>query len=349
MPDSSILSPVASRSARPLKRSASAASLPTPPRTNRRQKNRKLRTLKVIDEEERDEDGATSLDEEEESQGAKYKRRKISGVIEENEADEDAFWMAGSPTSKKGKTKESNVDESDSDSDTTTSFLSRRGQKSSTVGSAPVSPPPSHRRVPAAKIASVAPALKLKLLPVVEESPSPSGTSPPATPKSSKMPASRDTPNNPFLASPLDLDNAASGSKSPGSSLGPLKEKATMTYVFRGVKKTYANPYYDHENNKTRSPEPTSLLPPEHEDYTPDLRGAPRALWPRKKKGVPLPVPDSPTNRARRRKAPVRPTATLIDSDDELDDKGDDEEDVSLRPVRLFGPGGRHPGVTSRS
>lgn len=360
MPDSAISSPGASRSTRSLKRSASAASLPTPPRTNRRRKNRKLRSLKAVEEEA----GGEASSDEEQRQERQHKRRRISNVPEENEEDEEAFWTAGSPTShkfQKGKVKEADEVETESDSDTATSFLSRRVQRSSTVGSAPVSPPPSHRRIPAAKIASIAPALQL--LPVVEEDPSPSGTSPPVTPKSSKTLALRDSPHNPFLASPLDLDDAASTSKSSKLSTGPLQEKPTVTFLLlvifplilkrclficfiysRGIKKEYPNPYYDHAKDKPRSPEPNSLLPPEHKDYTPDLRGTPRALWPRKKKAAPPSAPESPSNRASRRKASVRSVATLTESDDELDSKGDDEEEVSLRPVKLFGPGGRHPG-----
>ncbi|KAJ4474490.1 hypothetical protein J3R30DRAFT_3509508 [Lentinula aciculospora] len=340
-------SPVTSRSTRPLKRSASAASLPTPPRTNRRQKNRKLRSLKAVTEEERGVDAVTSSDEEGRTETT-HKRRRISSIREPHEDDEETFWMAGPSTSQKGKAKESSAVESDSDSDTTTSFLSRRGQQSSTVGSAPVSPPPSHRRIPAAKIASVAPALKL--LPVVEENPSSSCTSPPETPKSSKMSPSRDSPNNPFLASPLDLDTAASACFVSIDLPTFLDVRFAHTSLFfsRGVKKTYPNPYYDHENDRPRSPEPNSLLPPEHEDYTPDLRGAPRALWPRKKKAA-SPAAESPSNRSRRRKAPLRSAPFLSQSDDELDDKTDDGEEVSLRPVRLFGPGGRHPGDIARS
>jgi len=325
---------------RPLKRSASAALLPTPPRTNRRRKNGKLRSLMAANEDQR---GTTSSDEEEEETGeGKYKKRRISSAPEENDDDEEAFWMAGASSSQKDKDKDSSTVDTDSDSETTTSFLSRRVQKSSTMGSAPVSPPPSHRRLPGAKIVSTP---VLKLLPVVEENPSPSGTSPPETPKSSKTSALKDSPNNPFLASPLDLDDADVSPRTPNDT---VKERPTITYVFRGVKKTYPNPYYDHENDRPRSPDPNSLLSPEHEDYTPDLRGAPRALWPRKKGPAPLSTPESPTrvSRARRRKAAVQ----LLDSDDELDGKGDDnEEEVSLRPVKLFGPGGRCPGVAARS
>lgn len=217
---------------RPLKRSASAASLPTPPRTNRRRKNGKLRSLKaaaVEEEEEQEAGGAASSDEEGEGavQG-KYKKRRISSIPEGKE-DEDAFWMAGASSSNKGKSKELEVDtDSDSDSETTTSFLSRRVQRSSTMGSAPVSPPPSHRRLPGAKIATTP---VLKLLPVVAEEPSPSGTSPPETPKSSKTRAMRDSPSNPFLASPLDLDDTISSSASPRTPKESLKERPTITYV----------------------------------------------------------------------------------------------------------------------
>jgi hypothetical protein len=340
-------SPVASRSSRPLKRSASMASLPTPPRTNRRRKNGKLRSLHAAEEEERD--AIHSSDEEEEKEPTQYKKRRISSAQEDDE--EAAFWMVDSDKGQANENEHSTQVDSDSDSDTTTSFLSRRGHKSSTVGSAPVSPPPSRRRLPGAKVASIAPATALKLLPVAEESPglSPSGTSPPETPKSSKMRALIDSPENPFLASPLDLDKSASTSASvSGSPKGIPQEKPTVTYVFRGVKKTYPNPYYDHEKNRTRSPDPNSLLPPEHQDFSPDLRGAPRALWPRQAKKVssPTSTPESPSNRAKRRKGVTQ--TLLADSDDELDGKGDEEDNISLRPVRLFGPGGLRPRVTSR-
>ncbi|KIK63981.1 hypothetical protein GYMLUDRAFT_71444 [Collybiopsis luxurians FD-317 M1] len=346
MPESS---PVAAHSARPLKRSASMASLPTPPRTSRRTKNRKLRSLKAATaEEEREADGSASSDDEQEESGEpKYKKRRISSAQEETQDNEAAFWLAGSLSSGKETVEEpTTVDavDSDSDSETTTSFLSRRAQKSSTVGSAPVSPPPSHRRPAGAKIAPT-----LNLLPAVEENPSPAGTSPPETPKSSKMRAFRDSPDNPFLASPLDLDAAASTSLS-SKELPKLEEKPTMTYVFRGVKKTYPNPYYDHEKDRPRSPDPNSRLSPEHPDFSPDLRGAPRALWPRKKKVSPsLAPPDSPSNRAHRRKA-ARPVPSLASSEDELDSKEDDEQEkISLRPVRLFDQSGHGRRLTSRS
>lgn len=218
---------------RPPKRSASTASLPTPPRTNRRRKNGKLRSLKAaaVQEEEEEEEGGGAASSDEEGEGAgqgKYKKRRISSIAEEKE-DEDAFWMAGASASNKGKSKESEVDtDSDSDSETTTSFLSRRVQRSSTMGSAPVSPPPSHRRLPGAKIATTP---MMKLLPVIAEDPSPSGTSPPETPKSSKTHTIRDSPSNPFLASPLDLGDTASSSASPKTPKESHKERPTITYV----------------------------------------------------------------------------------------------------------------------
>ncbi|KAF9066982.1 hypothetical protein BDP27DRAFT_1423273 [Rhodocollybia butyracea] len=335
MSDSSIKSPA---TARPLKRSATAASLPTPPRTNRRRKNGKLRSLKAVEEDEH----GTTASEEEDIGEVKYKRRRINNVVDKTEDVEAAFWMAGSSSGKSKARQSPTLDtDSDSDAETTTSFLSRRGQKSSTMGSAPVSPPPSRRRH--ATVAKIPPALKL--LPVEEENPSPSGTSPPETPKSTRI--ARDSPENPFLASPLDLNDVSSTSKSPRTPKEFPTEKPTITYVFRGVKKTYPNPYYDHERNRARSPDPNSLLPPEHEDFTPDLRGAPRALWPKKKKvSPPLSSPESPSNRARRRKD-ARNAPNLADSDNELEDRDGDDDEVSLRPVKLFGP--RRPQARAAS
>ncbi|KAF5391123.1 hypothetical protein D9757_003040 [Collybiopsis confluens] len=320
MPHVSMASPATARS-RPLKRSASMASLPTPPRTNRRAKHRKLRSLKAEIEEEEEEqqadETATSDDEHRPTGEANNKKRWISTVQEENEEEEAAFWLAGSSSSGKMKDKvEAKVEkspavDSDSDSESSTSFLLRLRQKSSTVGSAPVSPPPSRRRRSGAKIAPT-----LGILPAVEEKPSPAGTSPPETPKSSKMHAMRDSPENPFLASPLELDNAVSPSV-VSTALPKLKEKPTMAFVLSQFTST-----------------------PEHPDYSPDFRGSPRVLWPAKNKISPaLAPPDSPSNRAHRRKA-GRPRLSLADSDDELDGKGeDDEEEVPLRPVRLFGSG----------
>ncbi|KAG8933563.1 hypothetical protein FRC03_005972 [Tulasnella sp. 419] len=86
--------------------------------------------------------------------------------------------------------------------------------------------------------------------------------------KASPNQPTRDSPNNPFLK--------------PFTGKPPPKqqhsgEQPTMTYVFRGVKAVFRNPAYG-------LPEPVegdpSTLPPEHPDFSPNLLTAPRLLFP---------------------------------------------------------------------
>ncbi|KAK7463573.1 hypothetical protein VKT23_006919 [Stygiomarasmius scandens] len=333
---------------RPLKRSASTASLPTPPRTqHRRKKNgRRSRSTRSSDEDsEADSPANRSTDEEDDAPRRNNKRRRISNVQE----DEDSFWKGGSQTDKtqpgtshpdsaRSKTLSAPATVAVEEDDEQVPFLFRRKLNQSTTGVAPVSPPPSHRRPRAAKVAVAV------IPPAIEEEKqvSPAVTvasTPPATPQAqiSKGAFMRDSPNNPFLSSPVDddeLDVAQSASPSPSQ-----RERETMTFVFRGVKKTFPNPYYDREKKRAKSPDPRSLLPPEHEDYTPDLRGAPRVLWPRRKKAaLGRPDPTSPTTAAGKRKktAGKNKARTLLDSDDELEGCGSDDDSKPMKPKKLF-------------
>uniref|UniRef100_A0A0W0FX86 Uncharacterized protein n=1 Tax=Moniliophthora roreri TaxID=221103 RepID=A0A0W0FX86_MONRR len=365
---------------RPLKRSSSTASLPTPPRTQHRRKIGRAKggpKAKVVSDEDSDTgDGNVSTDEED--NGRRRKRRRISAIQEE--AEEEAFWAGGQEISKSSRLESqttmsepeigTTAHESDQDAGSTSDvpFLSRRRMKMAT-GSAPVSPPPSHRRKKPAKTVS----LKLKagpLFAVSEEDPVKPATSenvspatvastPPRTPKSQVSKGAgispillRDSPNNPFLSSPESPSDAArSGRVIQGSTVDD--ERPTFTMV-RGVRKEFPNPYYDHKNGRPKSPDPRSLLPPEHPDYTPDLRSRPRALWPSKKKAS-APAEEPPTPTKSKAKADKVPTAllrtppltmkreakaktktALVESDDE-DDVLAEESIMPIRPLRLFG------------
>ncbi|THV07373.1 hypothetical protein K435DRAFT_788757 [Dendrothele bispora CBS 962.96] len=335
---------------RPLKRSASTASLPTPPRTqHRRKKNgRRSRSTKLSDE---DSDGDSpenrSTDEEDNAPRGNTKRRRISDVQEVD--DEDSFWTGAqtqanktqpgiSPSdSARSKTLSASSTIPEEEDDEQVPFLFRRKMNQSTTGVAPVSPPPSNRRRPAAKVAVAV------IPPAIEEETQASpavtvASTPPTTPKAqiSKGAFMRDSPNNPFLSSPVDDDelDPVQSSSSPSQ-----QEKETMTFVFRGVRKTFPNPYYDREKKRAKSPDPNSLLSPEHEDYSPDLRGAPRVLWPRRKKAALTRTdPTSPTAAAgKRKKAAGRSKArTLLDSDDESEGHHSDDGPKPMKPKRLF-------------
>ncbi|KAK7043693.1 hypothetical protein VNI00_008304 [Paramarasmius palmivorus] len=351
---------------RPLKRSSSSVSLPTPPRTQHRRRIRRLKAPKV----DSDEDGGISGGEgntDEEENGRGRKRRRISAIQEQ--AEEEAFWAADSHKSSIQETlSEPDIGATTYDSDVDTGntsdvpFLSRRRVKMST-GSAPVSPPPSHRRKKPAKTVLLKGGMALVAVPEEEAakktadgSPATIASTPPHTPKSQVGKGAgispmllRDSPSNPFLSSPESPSGVDRSSRViQGSTI--YDERPTITMVFRGVRKEFPNPHYDHKRGKPKSPDPRSQLPPEHPDYTPDLRSRPRALWPSKKRASATEeeptTPTKPKDRAatallktppmttkRTAKEKVKP---LVDSDDE-DDGLDATAILPIRPMNLFG------------
>lgn len=258
---------------RPLKRSSSTASLPTPPRTQR--KRRPTRSKASSDESDED-NTADSGDQ----VVWLNKKRRISAIQEEEEEDfddEDIFWAGGKNSKATGSASKSESEsatrrsESPVGSPVPLLFRNKRERAQST--SSLVSPPPSFRKAKPAPLRA----------PVVRSA-SPTITSPPRTPKNKVQRPVRDSPNNPFLDPPGGVDDA-SDNEDNGASLDerPYEEKPTVTFVYRGVRKTFANPYYDPVKKGPVSPTPNSLLPPEHIDFSPDLRCPPKILFPKKK------------------------------------------------------------------
>ncbi|KAJ7864145.1 hypothetical protein B0H14DRAFT_3605446 [Mycena olivaceomarginata] len=78
-----------------------------------------------------------------------------------------------------------------------------------------------------------------------------------------------DSPDNPFVSSPLDDDHEVFQTAAKSSS----EEKATVALVFRGVRIHSRNPYYKAGEN------PNSRLPPEHPDFEPDECNVRRMLF----------------------------------------------------------------------
>ncbi|KAL0958518.1 hypothetical protein HGRIS_000660 [Hohenbuehelia grisea] len=274
------------------KRSASVASLPTPPRTRRRTVKRPGSRAPSVSGSDHD-SAAASSDEElrgaGEEQRPSFKKRRLS-MAQEAE-DEDAFWMGSSRTVASGKASASRVEDrelSESPTSSPVPLVYRKLQGESSVVVAPMSPPPS-RRQPRILASSAGSSTKADLMSTTPLLVSPNVESPPVTPvrKSRKSKAKgpiRDSPDNPFLASPAasDAEEAEmSGTASEGPSpKTPPREKPTLTYVFRGVKTEFMNPLYDHVNNRPLSPDPDSRLPPEHPDYSGDLSCPPTVLFP---------------------------------------------------------------------
>ncbi|KAF8629386.1 hypothetical protein AX17_005682 [Amanita inopinata Kibby_2008] len=309
---------------RPLKRSASVASLPTPPRTRHRKGKKRGRPSRGSFATDSDsdldvtvEDGGSSegSDEAEGSDDEErinvHKRRRMKDKLE----DEDAFWLGGDDDGvvgkgigRQGSLKAVASDPGpetmhrDGDVDAQAPLLYRRLQRSQSLAQteqtsskkeeeskpalvstnttlvAPVSPPPSNRRAAVTKTLSLSAATLVK--------------SPPATPKPKarvkqrarrvfELPQ-RDTPNNPFLDSPVEREKAKASAKDGTSphTPPPLEERPTVTYVFRGIRGVYPNPLYNHAKKRPRTPPPESRLPLDHPDFSPDMRCPPRLLFP---------------------------------------------------------------------
>ncbi|WVQ77525.1 hypothetical protein IAR50_007211 [Cryptococcus sp. DSM 104548] len=77
-----------------------------------------------------------------------------------------------------------------------------------------------------------------------------------------------DLEHNPFLEGPSEPSR-----RRPGPSVD--EDQATITYIFRGAKRVFANPLYH-----STAPFPQADLQPEDEDFEPHPLPKPRLLWP---------------------------------------------------------------------
>ena len=204
---------------RPLKRSASTASLPTPPRTHRKHARRQSRGSYDSDS---DEDVVLTSDDE--MPGERHKKRRMG---EAERVDEDAFWL-GDPAA--GLNKNQRAGPNSGPAATTgpshaAPLLYRRRQAQ--VDVAPVSPPPSHRRPAVATP-------KAFVIPKPEPHIATDSPPVPQRTRSSTRRALRDSPDNPFLATPekhLGGTPSPSDSSANPSPHSPLHERPTIAYV----------------------------------------------------------------------------------------------------------------------
>ena len=201
-------SPIVLPPARPLKRSASTASLPTPPRTLDKKKSL-ARSAHDSDTESNYSQNESDEEEEEDRIVLGRKKRRtnkgLKGLQEDD--DENAFWAARSKSTRKREST-STADPTEERNDSPTSLLERRMQ----MQVSPISPPPSKRRQ-----ANTEP-------PITPESASSSSR---MLTRSGARSARRDSPQNPFLDdSPLSV----AGSPTPRTPIS-LEEKPYVTYV----------------------------------------------------------------------------------------------------------------------
>ena len=195
-----------------LKRSASTASLPTPPRTHRR--HARGRSRGSCDS---DSDHNLPLPSETDERSAPNKRRRTKFILD----DEDAFWLnpPQAPVPKATGSSES------------VPLLYRKSAGTNTQPDvALVSPPPSHRKQgPKTPAVVQTPIISPVTLDEVARIASPPTT--PKRPTTRRHP--RDSPENPFLATPAaDSDSpGVTESSADPSPHTPIYDKPYVTYV----------------------------------------------------------------------------------------------------------------------
>jgi hypothetical protein len=199
-----------------LKRSASTASLPTPPRTHR--KHARGRSRGSCDS---DSDDFGLLSDKEELTGQNKKRRTEETGL--GEADEDVFWLSR-PSEAASLTKIDSCLISKSQS--APLLYRKRENQNSRINVAPVSPPPSHRKSTMTVASAGGSSMSVNASPV---------TSPPSTPRtrSSTKRVACDSAENPFLATAVrksDTPELTASSADP-SPRTPTYDKPYITYV----------------------------------------------------------------------------------------------------------------------
>ncbi|KAF8206154.1 hypothetical protein K438DRAFT_2013946 [Mycena galopus ATCC 62051] len=282
--------PLNSPPVRPLKRSASVASLPTPPRTHHKRKRAGSKHSRISDQE------LSATDEDDDEQ-----------LIKEAEA-EESFWLATNANTASSSSPFSTVKTA------APSLLYRRLQAESqtqtqVLGVPPVSPPPSHRKPP----------LRAAVAPCTPTPKSSSTVSPPTTPTRASI--SRDSPDNPFLASPIGSHDEVVVNEAD-SIPSSQDEKPTMAFVFRGVRRTFPNPYYN------TGPNPKSLLAPEDPDFEPEERGVRKLLF-----GVKPKTKKSGTKT--RRVAGGRRAAAASSASRAPGNNDEEAEEAPMKPIKL--------------
>ncbi|THH21042.1 hypothetical protein EW146_g432 [Bondarzewia mesenterica] len=322
----------------PLKRTASTASLPTPPRTVKKRSRSRPGSVFACSDDEDDHalpeltrtSRARPETDEDKSEGnhivAGNKRRRIDELAAElsDERDlEEAFWMDhASSSSSSAKPKPS--------------VAQRTRHK-----------PPSLRRIPGAdrlhpRTSSVRRLSQSRSHPTTLPrtcalpSPPPSRVRPPVTPprataanrrrREAKKAPVRDSPNNPFL-----VDSPASVPSSPIEPRTPTsrQEKPTLTYVFRGKKQEFQNPHYNAPVN------PRAQLPMNHPDFSPSENCTPRRLFPSRPPMTPIKPKPSTRALSPDLLGPQTASKRLL-SPDPWDSDADDEPEPLMPPRALI-------------
>lgn len=277
---------------RPLKRNASTMSLPTPPRTRRREKRRvgTQVSLSPISSNDEGEKGEASDDE----LPRPSKRSRVSEKTTDDQ--ETAFWLARAPST--ATTLGSGVITSpeDDDDDDVEALLRRKRNRRNNQASL-ASPPPSHRKAsapPSTTRTSASPVTPIQHPKELFASLPPSSveSSPDVGSGSQRSGEDRD----PFLDNGTDDEGSDEdvGEQRVESAWWEKPYRVMVQCVIfnlillispierrRGKKKVVPNPYWDSQANAPVPINPKSLLDPGHIDFEPDFRCQPRVLFPK--------------------------------------------------------------------
>ena len=291
---------------RPLKRSASTASLPTPPRSYRKSARGKSRGSCDSDSDE-----SVALRSDDEPLGQRHKKRRIGG---EKQVDEDAFWLGTpAPTNLTPKTKDQ---------------PSKSIASTTTVGST-TSPP-------------VTPKTRSSTRRALRDSPDNPFLD---TPKnhdddtsSNNDSSANSSPHEPLQERPT-IAYVLYVFPPPSSLLIYLSVLIIFFFFFsRGVRREIKNPLYNHAQDRPCSPPPESKLSIDHPDYSPSIHCIPKRLFSdtlskrkkQKKASTAASKKQDPQQLSRKRTRQRSPSL----SDDDEDCVGE------IRPLKLnFGSG----------
>ena len=225
---------------RPLKRSASTASLPTPPRSHRRLTRGKSRGSCDSDSDE--EVVLTSDRSDDELLGQRHKKRRIGGA---KQVDEDAFWLGADL-----KPEAKNQPDSKSNAPTT-------------VGSTNSPPATPRTRSSTRRAVRDSPDNPFLVTPDnhVEDTSSLSESSANPSPHGPLQ-------ERPTIAYVLYVSFSSS------------IYICIDDFLSRGVRRECKNPLYNHAQDRPFSPPPESKLAIDHPDYSPSIHCTPKRLFP---------------------------------------------------------------------
>lgn len=201
-------SPQPAPARRPLKRSASTASLPTPPYSRERRKRRASERENESDSDD-DDDGDNVSEPTEEDRILTAKAERL-GLLASSKP---------RPSREPSSKKRAKLDQAVSQS---------KAEQVATSAVAPLSPPRSRRHTAAA----------------VPRTPPPRKAKKPAGASSKPVPV-RGSPDNPFIDDVAGPGGSKDARPVPRRHSEEYEEKPTVTYVFRGVKATFENPLYN--------------------------------------------------------------------------------------------------------